>query len=243
MIVSMNATPPTLLIVDDDLVTQARLSAYFGQEGYRTLTAGDGEALWRRLSDDRVDLVLLDINLPGKDGLSLARDLRARDPAIGIILVTSRSDDIDKVVGLEVGADDYVTKPFNPRELLARVKTLLRRTLEQRFRTEDVYCFAGWRLNLPKRRLLDEQGREVPLTRGEFELLSLLVRHAGESISRDRLSLAVSGKEWDPNDRSVDVLVRRLRAKIDDEARPESIIATVHGEGYRLAVDPVSIRD
>lgn len=238
----MNTLAPSLLIVDDDLVTQARLSAYFSQEGYRTLTAGDGDALWQHLAIDQIDVVLLDINLPGKDGLSLARDLRARDPAIGIILVTSRNDDIDKVVGLEVGADDYVTKPFNPRELLARVKTLLRRTLDQPAPTEDVFRFAGWTMNLPKRRLVDAQGREAPLTRGEFEVLSLLVRHAGESISRDRLSLAVSGREWDPNDRSVDVLVRRLRAKIDDEARPESLIATVRGEGYRLAVDPVAIR-
>lgn len=239
---TQDAGRPTLLIVDDDLVTQARLSAYFAQEGYRTLTADDGEWLWQRVAGERVDVVLLDINLPGRDGLSLARDLRARDPAIGIILVTSRSDDVDKVVGLEVGADDYVTKPFNPRELLARVKSLLRRTLDKRPQADEAFCFAGWTLNLPKRRLLDADGREVALTRGEFEVLSLLVRHAGESISRDRLSLAVSGREWDPNDRTVDVLIRRLRTKIDLETRTESLISTVRGEGYRLAVDPVRVQ-
>lgn len=119
---------------------------------------------------------------------------------------------------------------------------LLRRTLDKRPQADEAFCFAGWTLNLPKRRLLDADGREVALTRGEFEVLSLLVRHAGESISRDRLSLAVSGREWDPNDRTVDVLIRRLRTKIDLETRTESLISTVRGEGYRLAVDPVRVR-
>ena len=138
-----DARVPTLVVVDDDLVTQARLSAYFTQEGYRVLLAGDGEVFWQALAANAVDLVLLDINLPGQDGLSLARDLRARNASIGIILVTSRSDDIDKIVGLEVGADDYVTKPFNPRELLARVKSLLRRTGEARVAHEEILSFAG----------------------------------------------------------------------------------------------------
>ena len=192
MLPSPDPNTASLLVVDDDLVTQARLSAYFSQEGYRVLLAGDGETFWRQLEQAAVELVLLDINLPGQDGLSLARELRARDPAIGIILLTSRNDDIDKIVGLEVGADDYVTKPFNPRE---------------------------------------------PLTRGEFEALALLVRHAGEVINRDRLSRAISGHDWVPQDRTVDVLVRRLRTKLDAADNPDSLIATVRGEGYRLAVD------
>lgn len=229
------ARAPTLVVVDDDLVTQTRLSAYFTQEGYRVLLAGDGEVFWQTLAANAVDLVLLDINLPGQDGLSLACDLRARNASIGIILVTSRSDDIDKIVGLEVGADDYVTKPFNPRELLARVKSLLRRTGEARVAHDEVLSFAGWTLNLPQRRLCDEQGREVVLTRGEFELLALLARHPAEVMSRDRLSRAVSGRDWDPQDRTIDVLVRRLRAKIDTKA--ESLILTVRGEGYRLAAE------
>ncbi|NLF55472.1 MAG: response regulator [Thauera phenolivorans] len=228
---------PTLLVVDDDLVAQARLNAYFTQEGYRVLLAGNGVAFWQALGRNPVDLVLLDVNLPGQDGLSLARDLRARNPSIGIILVTSRSDDVDKVVGLEVGADDYVTKPFNPRELLARVKSLLRRTGEHRpAESEDVFGFAGWTLDLPRRRLCDAGGRELTLTRGEFEVLALLVRHPGEVIDRDRLSRAVSGRDWAPQDRTIDVLVRRLRGKID-EGRADSLIVTVRGEGYRLAVD------
>ncbi|MFU2489205.1 response regulator [Thauera sp. WH-1] len=234
-----DTTMPSLLVVDDDLVAQARLNAYFSQEGYRVLLAGDGEGFWKTLERHRVDLVLLDINLPGQDGLSLARELRARDGAIGIILVTSRSDDVDKIVGLEVGADDYVTKPFNPRELLARVKSLLRRSGESRADSgsDTAFRFAGWSLDLPRRRLWDACGREVALTRGEFEALALLVRHPNEVISRDRLSRAISGHDWNPQDRTVDVLVRRLRAKIDDAAQPDSLITTVRGEGYRLAVD------
>lgn len=227
----------SLLIVDDDLVTQARLNAYFSQEGYRVLLAGDGETFWRQLEHAAADLVLLDINLPGQDGLSLARELRARDPAIGIILLTSRNDDIDKIVGLEVGADDYVTKPFNPRELLARVKSLLRRTGARRGEDDETFCFAGWTLNLRRRRLCDPQGADVALTRGEFEVLALLVRHVGEVINRDRLSRAISGHDWAPPDRTVDVLVRRLRAKLDPADKPDSLITTVRGEGYRLAVN------
>ena len=239
----MSPSPDTntasLLVVDDDLVTQARLNAYFSQEGYRVLLAGDGETFWQQLEHAAVDLVLLDINLPGQDGLSLARELRARDPAIGIILLTSRNDDIDKIVGLEVGADDYVTKPFNPRELLARVKSLLRRTGARRGGGEDeeIFRFGGWTLNLPRRRLCDPQGADVALTRGEFEVLALLVRHVGEVINRDRLSRAISGHDWAPQDRTVDVLVRRLRAKLDAADKPDSLITTVRGEGYRLAVD------
>ncbi len=237
MLPSPDPNTASLLVVDDDLVTQARLSAYFSQEGYRVLLAGDGETFWRQLEQAAVELVLLDINLPGQDGLSLARELRARDPAIGIILLTSRNDDIDKIVGLEVGADDYVTKPFNPRELLARVKSLLRRTGARRSDGDESFRFAGWMLNLPRRRLWDPQGLDVALTRGEFEALALLVRHAGEVINRDRLSRAISGHDWVPQDRTVDVLVRRLRTKLDAADNPDSLIATVRGEGYRLAVD------
>ena len=227
----------TLLVVDDDLVAQARMNAYFSKEGYRVLLAGDGESFWRQLGLGSVDLVLLDINLPGQDGLSLARELRVRDASIGIILVTSRDDDVDKIVGLEVGADDYVTKPFNPRELLARVKSLLRRSGARPAELADSLRFAGWVLELPRRRLRNRAGHDVVLTRGEFEVLALLVRHPGEILDRDRLSRAVSGHDWSPQDRSVDVLVRRLRAKLDDPSRADSLIATIRGEGYRLAVD------
>ena len=234
-----DSSPATLLVVDDDLVAQARLRAYFSQEGFRVCTAGDGERMWRELEREPVGLVLLDVNLPGRDGISLARDLRARDAAIGIVLVTSRSDDIDKIVGLEVGADDYVTKPFNPRELLARVKSLLRRAGAARGRTARTYRFGGWLVDLQHRRLLDEAGRDVALTRGEFEILALLVRNAGAVVSRDRLTRAVNGKDWNPLDRTVDVLVRRLRAKLDVPGAAPSI-STVRGEGYRLASDPAA---
>lgn len=228
---------PPLLVVDDDLVTQARLRAYFEQEGFRVCIAADGAQMRQQLGREAVRVVLLDINLPGEDGISLARELRARDATIGIILVTSRSEDVDKIVGLEVGADDYVTKPFNPRELLARVKSLLRRAGGTQARPGSGCGFAGWTMDLARRRLLDPEGAEVALTRGEFEVLALLVRHPDEVISRDRLARAVSGRDWNPLDRSVDVLVRRLRGKLDRGAGTASLISTVRGEGYRLAAD------
>lgn len=232
---------PHILVVDDDPQVRQLIADYLGTQDYRVSAAADGGEMARLLAESAVDLIVLDLKLPGEDGLSLARKLRAGSE-IPIIMLTGQSDPIDRIVGLELGADDYLTKPFNPRELLARVKSLLRRTLDRRPQLDEAFSFSGWTLNLQKRRLIDSNGREIALTRGEFEVLSLLVRHAGESISRDRLSLALSGREWDPNDRSVDVLVRRLRAKLDVETQPESLIATVRGEGYRLAVDPVRVR-
>lgn len=233
---------PCLMVVDDDLVTQARLDAYFSQEGYKVLLAGDGETFWRLRDRHPADVVLLDINLPGQDGLSLARELRARDPSVGIILLTSRSDDVDKIVGLEVGADDYVTKPFNPRELLARVKSLLRRAASRAGGEDAALHFAGWTLDLSRRRLSDPHGTDVALTRGEFEVLALLARHPDSVLNRDRLSRAISGHDWTPQDRTVDVLVRRLRAKLDAPDASDSLISTVRGEGYRLAVDVTALR-
>jgi len=228
---------PSLIIVDDDLVTQARLQAYFEREGFRVRVAADGMQMRQQLGREAAHAVLLDINLPGQDGISLARELRAGDAAIGIILVTSRSEDVDKIVGLEVGADDYVTKPFNPRELLARVKSLLRRAGGAPAEPDGCRRFGNWTLDLPRRRLLDPEGAEVALTRGEFEVLALLVRHPDEVISRDRLARAVSGRDWNPLDRTVDVLVRRLRSKLDRSATGRSMIVTVRGEGYRLAAE------
>ena len=226
-----------ILFVEDDPEIGQLISSWLGRHDMDVTLEPRGDMALARVEAEQPDLVLLDINLPGQDGLSLARELRARDPAIGIILVTSRNDDIDKVVGLEVGADDYVTKPFNPRELLARVKSLLRRTGGRHDDDEEVFRFAGWTLNLPRRRLCDPQGADVALTRGEFEALALLVRYAGEVINRDRLSRAISGHDWSPQDRTVDVLVRRLRTKLDGADKPDSLISTVRGEGYRLAVD------
>jgi len=229
----------TILIVDDDLVIQQRLLAYFSQEGYRTLLADEGEAMWRILQAEPVSLVLLDINLPGRDGISLARELRAQHPAIGIILVSGRTDEVDTIVGLEVGADDYVTKPFNPRVLLARAKSLLRRACGPFDAAGDVprICFAGWQLDMVRRRLYAHDGSEVTLTRGEFDLLSALAQHPDAVMDRERLTRVISGSDWHPADRTVDVLIRRLRAKLDTADGQTSLIATVRGEGYRLSAE------
>ena len=175
--------------------------------------------------------MLLDINLPGEDGLYLTRQLRAQLD-VGIILVTGRTDAVDRIVGLEIGADDYVTKPFDQRELLARVKNLLRRTAHVRHKTEEVKRFAGWSFDLPRRRLTSPQGKNVPLTRAEYELLAAFVQHPGVVLNRDRLLSHVTHRRWDPSDRTIDVLVRRLRRKIEADAKAPELIVTSHGEGY-----------
>lgn len=241
----MSPSPDTntasLLVVDDDLVTQARLNAYFSQEGYRVLLAGDGETFWQQLEHAAVDLVLLDINLPGQDGLSLARELRARDPAIGIILLTSRKDDIDKIVGLEVGADDYVTKPFNPRELLARIHAVLRRQPPPELpgapstEAEEV-AFGPFVLNLATR-ALTRGGEPVPLTSGEFSVLKTLVRHPRQPLSREKLMALARGREYGAYDRSLDVQVSRLRKLIEADPQQPRFIQTVWGVGYVFVPD------
>lgn len=227
-----------LLVVDDDPVTRVRLDAYFSNEGYTVFSAHDGETMRRLLGSEVIDVVLLDVGLPGIDGLELARELRAQDEHIGIILVTSRSDDIDKIVGLESGANDYVTKPFNSRELLARVKIVLRGLRHRPVgQTQNVLSFGAWKLDMTHRRLVNSDGNRMQLTRGEFELLSSLARHPGVVLSRERLMQTVCHRVWDPNDRTIDVLISRLREKLEDDPKSPELIVTVRGEGYLLAVD------
>ena len=232
----MQAADAHILIVEDDPVTRAKLAGYFESEGYRISEAEDGQAMWPLLSGRKVDLVLLDINLPGEDGLYLTRQLRARFD-FGIILVTGRTDDVDRIVGLEVGADDYVTKPFNQRELLARVKNLLRRATVSQPPEEEAKRFAGWVFDLQRRKLSGADDIPVVLTRAEYELLSALVRHPGVVMTRERLLTQVTHRTWDPNDRTIDVLVRRLRKKIERDPQVPDIIITVHGEGYLFAAE------
>ena len=232
----MRAKVPHIVIVEDDPVTRTKLAGYFEAEGYRVSEADDGQALWKHLERESPDLVLLDINLPGEDGLYLTRQLRAKLD-VGIILVTGRTDDVDRIVGLELGADDYVTKPFNQRELLARVKNLLRRTLAARREDEAPTRFAGWVFDMARRRLTSPDNRTVPLTRAEYELLAAFVRHPGIVMSRERLISQVTHRDWDPYDRTIDVLVRRLRRKIERDPKAPDLIITAHGEGYLFAPD------
>jgi DNA-binding response OmpR family regulator len=227
--------PIQLLVVDDDPITCTRLKGYFAGEGYSVLVAHNGQDMWGQLERNDVAVIFLDVGLPGKDGLELARELRAYDEALGIILVSGRSDDVDKIVGLESGADDYVTKPFNSRELLARLKIVLRGARGRHHKKSDsVILFGRWRFELKHRQLLDQDGKQEILTRGESELLTALASHPGTVLSRERLMQNVSHRAWDPTDRTIDVLVSRLREKIEDDPKRPEIISTVRGEGYVL---------
>jgi two-component system torCAD operon response regulator TorR len=225
-----------ILIVEDDPVTRAKLAAYFIAEGYRVSEAEDGAGMREILAANPADLLMLDINLPDEDGLALTREQRERSE-IGIILVTGRTDSVDRIVGLEMGADDYVTKPFDQRELLARVKNLLRRVRRSSGGGEakPVRRFLGWTLDLDNRTLQDQAGNFVDLTRAEFKALTLLSAHPGRVLSRDRILHEIARRDWDPADRTVDVVVRRLRHKLNDDSRHPKIIATSHGEGYLFA--------
>lgn len=227
-----------IIIVEDDSVTRRRLAASFRKQLYRVSEAEDAPQMEEILARDPADLLLVDINLEGKDGLTITREQRARSLA-GIILLTSRDDPIDRIVGLEMGADDYVTKPFDKRELFARVKNLLARIREISVARppdpEPAWCFGDWTLDRMRRRLENENGDIEQLTRAEFELLHAFTRYPGVVLSRDRLLELIQHRQWASDNRTVDVLVGRLRKKIEkDPAHPDWII-TVHGEGYVFA--------
>lgn len=222
-----------ILIVEDEQVSRAVLAAYLKKEGYQVSEAANGDEMDRHLARRRFDLILLDINLPGRDGLSLLRALRAKSET-GIILVTAKSDAVDRVVGLELGADDYVVKPYEQRELLARVKNILRRAARADTGRDDraTYHFDGWRLDSGRRLLTDPEGVNVPLTTGEFNLLATLAAQPQRVFTRDRLLDAVSNREWSPSDRSIDVLIGRLRKKIEVDPAQPRLLVTVRNVGY-----------
>ncbi len=225
-----------VVVVEDDEVTRAKLAGYLEAAGHRVTEAMDGRVMRGILERDPADVILLDINLPGEDGLDITRQIRNRSN-VGIILVTGRTDEVDRIVGLEVGADDYVTKPFNPRELLARVKALLRRVDLGASAERPVKRFAGFLFDLRTRRLQSPDGERIALTRAEFELLSTFVARPGTVLNRDRLLSQITHRSRDPSDRTVDVLVRRLRQKIEVDPKMPEIIVTAHGEGYIFAVE------
>jgi two-component system phosphate regulon response regulator OmpR len=225
-----------ILVVDDDADVRRMLSEYLGDHGYRVSAVGDGAAMRAQLERELPDLVLLDLSLPGDDGLTLARQLRARHN-VGIIMVTGSSEPIDRVVGLEVGADDYIGKPFDPRELRARIKSVLRRTQSQ---TAPALPAAGdkrvavgnLRLDLAAHALFDRDGAEVALTTMEFELLKAFVERPNQVLSRDQLLSLSRDRSWEPFDRSIDIRITRLRRKIEDDPDKPRLIRTVRGAGY-----------
>jgi two-component system OmpR family response regulator len=226
--------PAHLLIVDDEADIRAVAQQYFHAHGFHVRGAGDGTAMRRALAEGDVDLVLLDLGLPGEDGLGLARYLRERWGGPFIIL-TGRGGAVDRIVGLELGADDYVTKPFELRELLARVRNLLRRTHGQRIDHAGVLRFAGFSLDTAARQLTREDGSSVPLTAGEYALLRAFLDQPQRVLSRDDLMTSTHGRDSGPYDRTIDVQIGRLRRKIEvDPARPQ-IIKSVRGVGYLFA--------
>lgn len=226
-----SARPAHILIVEDEPVTRKTLASYLDSFGYRISEGDTAEKAERILADDPPDLLLVDINLSGRDGLEITRDLRARSE-IGIILISGRTDEVDRIIGLEIGADDYVCKPFNRRELLARIKNLLRRTQALRQLERKSFRFSGFTFDLATRGLSGPDGAAIPLTRAEYELLRVFVTAPGRVLDRDRLAIAIATGRRSVNIRSVDVLVRRLRAKLGDDPKRSDILATAHGEGY-----------
>ena len=222
-----------ILIVEDEPITRDQLVSYFEDEGFKVTSTGSGDEVLPIVMDSDVILVLLDIKLPGKDGLTLTREIRGQSD-IGIILVTSKQEQIDRILGLESGADDYVTKPFDPRELLSRARNLIRRVhIQQKQRRKNhIRTFEGWQLDLNKRELTSPEGSQTTLSAGEYQLLLAFMEQAGEVMNRDQLMNRIRNREWFPDDRYIDVLVGQLRKKLGERAANAKIIATIHGTGY-----------
>ncbi|MBT6093794.1 MAG: response regulator [Rhodospirillaceae bacterium] len=231
-------TQPHILVVDDHLDIREPLADYLDKNGYRATMAADAAAARRALEGAAVDLVVLDIMMPGEDGLSLCRYLR-ETTQIPVILLTARADDTDRIVGLEMGADDYVTKPFNPRELLARIKSVLRRVHSLPPQRQPVDAaqvrFEGWTLDLARRQVIDAAGVAMPLSAAEFALLDAFLRHPRMVLSRDQLLDITQGREANVFDRSIDNQVSRLRKKIEVDPKAPELIKTVRGGGYMFA--------
>ncbi|QGM46388.1 response regulator [Methylocystis heyeri] len=229
----------SILLVEDDAEIGELISRYLSANQFEVSAVRDGAAMDAALAKRRFELVLLDLNLPGEDGLSICRRLRA-SKNLPIIIVTAQGEDVDKIIGLEMGADDYVAKPFNPRELLARIKSVLRRANAS---SEDadagekmqVYRFSGWRINISSREVTAPAGTKVAMTGAEFDLLHALCEHPNRVLTRDQLINLTHGPTAGPFERSIDTLISRLRQKIEIDAKSPRLIQTVRSEGYMLS--------
>lgn len=239
-----------ILIVEDDPIVRIKIKGHFAQAGHTVFEADNGTEMRAILNSQKIDLILLDINLPGEDGIQLTREIRATSD-IAIIMVTGRTDPIDRILGLEMGADDYVTKPIEPRELLVRAKNLLwriqltRDALEQAEaawsqleKDDSRFCFLDFEFDVTQRQLL-QNGEMVRLTKAEYELLVAFITHPNRVLGRDRLLNLISHRVDTPSDRTIDVLVRRLRNKMEECVKSPKIFVTVHGEGYLFAPEVV----
>ncbi len=245
---SMPLTPGRTLrvaVVDDDARIRDLLRRYLSQEGFDVMLAEDGLGLQRLMSRESLDLIVLDLMMPGEDGLSICRRLRAKGDMTPVVMLTAKGEDVDRIVGLELGADDYLGKPFNPRELLARINAVLRRRPPPEMpgapsREGEKITFGPYEFDLGQRRLFKE-GEEQPLTTGEFAMLKALVRHPRQPLSRDKLAQLTRGREFEPFDRSLDVQISRLRKMIEIDPSKPRYIQTVWGLGYVFVPDDVTV--
>ncbi|MFS2041667.1 response regulator [Agrobacterium tumefaciens] len=237
-----------ILVVDDDREIRELVSSYLKKNGLRTSVAADGRQMRSFLDGNTVDLIVLDVMMPGDDGLVLCRELRAgKHKATPVLMLTARDDEMDRIIGLEMGADDYLSKPFAARELLARIKAILRRTrmLPPNLQISEVgqlLTFGEWRLDTVGRHLLDREGTTVTLSGAEYRLLRVFIDHPQRVLNRDQLLNLTQGRDAELFDRSIDLLVSRVRQRLGDDAREPVYIKTVRAEGYVFAV-PVEISE
>ena len=225
---------PHILIVEDEDVTRFNLRNLFEAEGYQVSESTDGESMDTQLKKNTINLVIMDINLPGKNGLLLARELTSNND-MGLIFLTGRDSDIDKILGLEIGADDYLTKPFNPRELTIRARNILNRIGQTKNETEKaVITFNEWSLDGNSRKMTAPDGQVLAIPRGEYRALRLLIENTGQIVTRQQLIKEMTGRDLRSNDRTVDVTIRRLRKHFESIPDAPELINKIHGEGYRF---------
>lgn len=230
-------TSPTILIVDDDPEIRSLLARYLTGQAFRVQTAANRRECEARIGQTLPDLVVLDVMLPDGSGLAICRDLRAHHPKLPIIMLTALKEDVDRIIGLEIGADDYLGKPFNPRELVARIRAILRRSAADEPGAEPMrrYQMTGFEIDVEMRRVLAPDGAVIDLTGAEFDLLRVFLERPGRLLSRDQLLDLTQGRDRDPLDRSIDVLMSRLRRKLGEKL-DEPLFKTVRNGGYQLAV-------
>ena len=225
---------PHILIVEDEDVTRFNLRNLFEAEGYVVSEAINGEAMEQQLQQNTINLVIMDINLPGKNGLLLAREL-TNNSDLGLIFLTGRDSDIDKILGLEIGADDYLTKPFNPRELTIRARNILNRISQGKTESDNaIIRFNQWVLDGNSRKMTSPKGEIISIPRGEYRALKLLIENTGQIVTRQQLIKEMTGRDLRSNDRTVDVTIRRLRKHFESIEDSVELINTIHGEGYRF---------